>query len=234
MRFTSRITAAPILLSLFALVGGLQARGQAVYTDPAGQASQNFSGNLALTFNVNSAVTVDALGVYNASGTGVITGPIDVEIYDVTTHTVVASAIFPGSSDSYTFPGFDVFQAVTPVTLAAGSYEVDAVGFGSNDLNGNLNTGSSSGPLLNDLGGALTFTGAAWDYSTTLDQPTTCSTCQVGAAQDHQFDAGTFEATVPEGGSNLPYLLLGGGSCFGAIFFSFFGRRSRFAIRGLA
>ena len=216
MRFTPRVTAAPILLSLFALVSGLQARGQAVYTDPAGQASQNFSGNLALTFSVNSPVTVDALGVYNASGTGLITGPIQVEIYDLATDQVVAGiTIFAGRD---TPQGYDVFQALpTPVTLAAGSYEVDAVGFGSSDRNGNLNTGSSSGPILNDLGGALTFTGAAWDYSTTLDHPTGCSTCQAEPDQNSQFDAGTFE--VPEGGSSLPYLLLGGVSCFGAMFF---------------
>jgi hypothetical protein len=207
-----------------ALVGGLQVRGQAVYSDPAGQGTQNWYGNLALTFDVNTPITVNALGVYNAYGTGLITGPIYVEIYDFTTNSVVAGVtIFAGQ---YTPQGYDVYQAVTPVTLASGSYEVDAVGFGSSDLNGNLNTDSSSGPILNNLGGALTFTGAAWDYSTSLDHPTTCSTCQVGAVQNSQFDAGTFVATVPEGGSNLPYLLLGGGSCFGVMFlFS----RSRFA-----
>jgi hypothetical protein len=209
-----------LLTALFGLAGGLQARGQTVYTDPADQGTQNFSGNLALTFDVNSPVTVDALGVFNALGNGVITGSIDVAIYDLATNSVVAGVtIFPGTYATH--GGYDVFQALTtPVTLAAGSYEVDAVGFGSSDLNGNLNTGSTSGPILNDLGGALTFTGAAWDYSATLDHPTNCSTCMAMPTQDSQFDAGTFEATVvAEGGSSLPYLLLGGVSCFGAMFF---------------
>jgi hypothetical protein len=212
--------------ALIALMAGFQAGGQAVYSDPAGQGTQNWYGNLALTFDVNAPITVNALGVYNASGTGLITGPIDIEIYDLTTSSVVAGVtIFSGQ---YTPQGYDVFQAITPVTLAAGDqYEVDAVGFGTPDQNGNLNTGSSTGPILNNLGGAITFTGAAWDYSTTLDQPTTCDTCQTGAAQNSQFDAGTFEATVPEGGSKLLYLVPTGACCFVAIFSS---RRNRLAI----
>jgi hypothetical protein len=205
----------PLLVALLALVGGLQAYSQIVYTDPAGQGKQNFGGNLALNFTVNTPVTVDALGVFNATGTGYITGPIDVDIYDLTTSTVVASAIFQGQ---YTPQGYDVFTPITLVTLAPGSYEVDAVGFGNSDLNGNLNSGSSTGPILNNLGGALTFTGAAWDYNTVLDFPTACSTCQAAPAQDSQFDAGTLE--VPEGGAAWLYLLLAGAASIGAVLFA--------------
>jgi hypothetical protein len=220
-------------LSLFAalfafVVGGFQAIAQtAVYSDPVGQGTQDWYGNLALTFNVNTFITVDALGAYNASGTGAITGPIFVEIYDFTTSSVVASTVF--TSGLYAPQGFDVFQSIAPVGLGPGSYEVDAVGFGPPDLNGNLNTGSSTGPLLNDLGGALTFTGAAWDYSTTLDQPTTCVICQPAPAQTHQFDAGTFEATVPEGGAGLLYLLIGGSACFGTMLLASRGRLPKLA-----
>ena len=153
-------------------------------------------GNLALTFTVNSPITVNALGVFNALGDGTINGSIHVVIYN----TDLDVEVTPEVAFSGTYPlgglGYDVFQSITPVTLQAGSYEVDAVGFGSSDSNGNLNTGSSSGPILNNLGGAITFTGAAWDYSTTLDYPTTCPTC-IGPVAS-QFDAGTFAATVPE------------------------------------
>src|ERR1035438_5405641 len=96
----------PLLVALLALVGGLQAYSQIVYTDPANQGTQNFGGNLALNFTVNTPVTVDALGVFNATGTGLITGPIDVDIYAFTTSSVVASAVFTGP---YTPQGYDVF-----------------------------------------------------------------------------------------------------------------------------
>ena len=125
---------------------------------------------------MNSPITVTGLGVFNASGSGTITGPIRVVIFNTVTNTEVTPVeTFKGA---YTPAGlgFDVFQVITPVVLGVGSYEVDAVGFGSNDKDGNLNTGSSSGPMLNNGGGALTFTGAGWDYdSSTLDDPLTCS-----------------------------------------------------------
>ena len=91
------------------------------YSDPAGQGTQNWYGNLALTFTVNSPITVDELGVFNASGNGIITKPIDVGIYNNSTGTLLTSVIFSGT---YTPQGYDVFQAITPITLGPGSYEV--------------------------------------------------------------------------------------------------------------
>ena len=204
-----------LLMALLVLAGGMKAFGNSiVYNDPIGQGTQAWGGNLALTFNVNSPVSVDALGVFNASGSGTITGPISVAIYDIGTSSWVTPTVTFSGNYATAGLGYDVFQAITPVTLREGSYEVDAFGFSAADLNGNLNTGSSSGPLLNNLGGALTFTGAAWDYDMTgLDAPTSCATCQNGPSpQNVQFDAGTFEvapATVtPEPSS---WLLLGTG-----------------------
>jgi hypothetical protein len=173
------------------------------YTDPAGQGTQAWGGNLALDFDVNSPITVTALGVFNASGSP-ITGPIQVAIFDTATNTEVTPVETFQGSYAPAGLGFDVFQAIAPVVLEPGSYEVDALGFGPADLNGNLNTGSSSGPILNG-GGVLTFTGASWDYNTSfLDDPLTCPTCQPLPVQSSQFDAGTFEfqpgvpSTVPE------------------------------------
>jgi hypothetical protein len=207
--------------TFLALVGALSLNaGTIAYSDPAGQGTQAWGGNLALNFNVNSPIVITELGVFNTPGSpttgaqiqgapaasplgsGFITGPIQVVIYDSTGTQVTPIVTFAGSYGLGGL-GYDVFQAIAPVVLAPGSYQVDAVGFSANDLNGNLNTGSSSGPLLNDGGGLLTFTGAAWDSSTVLDNPGGCPTCQAAPIpQNSQFDAGTFQYSavtpVPE------------------------------------
>jgi hypothetical protein len=195
-----------MLAVLFLLAGGMMVYADIVpYSDPSGQGIQAWYGNLALTFNVNSPISVNSLGVFNASGTGFITGYIQVAIYNTGTNALATPVVTFHGQYAPGALGFDVFQAITPVVLAAGSYEVDAVGFNGFDLNGNVNNGSSSGPILNTLGGRITFTGAAWDSSTSLDSPTTCSTCQLAPLLWSQFDAGTF--TVPEPGF---YASLGG------------------------
>jgi len=165
------------------------------YTDPGLQGSQAWGGNLALNFDVNSPITVTDLGVFNASGSGMITGTIQVVIFNTITNTEVTPVVTFHGSYSTGGLGFDLFQAITPVVLVPGSYEIDAVGFSSTDLDGNLNTGSLSGPLLDNGGAALTFTGASWDSSTSLDDPLTCPTCKPAPAQFSQFDAGTFTFT---------------------------------------
>jgi hypothetical protein len=189
------LAAAPLL----ALIGVLPVHASIIaYIDPAIQGFQAWPGNLALTFDVLSPITVTALGVFNASGTGVITGPIQVAIYDTAAHTQVTPIVTFSGTFSPAGLGFDVFQAIGPVVLGPGSYEVDAVGFNSNDLNGNLSDGSSSGPTLNG-GGSLAFTGAAYDASTVLDMPITCVGCQGTPLQFRQFDAGTFQFTASSG-----------------------------------
>jgi hypothetical protein len=159
--------------------------------NPANQGTQAFGGNLAFLFDVNSPVTVTGLGVFNAAGDGVIHGTIDVDIFNTTSNALVTPiATFQGT---YTPIGFDVFQSITPVVLPIGTYEVDAVGFNSSDLNGNLSTGSTSGAVLNNDGGKLTFTGASYDFSSVLDDPqNSCAGCFSPPDQFHQWDAGAF------------------------------------------
>ncbi len=188
------------LLSLGAMV----ANAEIAYTDPANQGTQAFGGNLALTFTVNSAITVTQLGVFNATGNGIIGQPIQVAIFNLGTSSLATPVVTFLGTYTPGGLGYDLFQSIAPVTLAPGTYEVDAVGFGGNNLNGNLNLGST-GPLLNTAGGKVTYTGAAWDYSTSLDAPTSCTICQgAPVPQNVQFDAGTFafsaSASAPEPG----------------------------------
>jgi hypothetical protein len=196
-----KITRLSAFFGLLALAGAVSARADdmaSAYTDPAGQGKQAWGGNLALNFNVLSPITVTELGVFNASGTGTITGPIEVVIYNTATNTAVTQEVTFQGNYTPAGLGYDVFQAITPVVLGVGSYEVDAVGFGASDPNGNLNTGSS-GPILNNYAGSLAFSGASYDSSSVLDDPSLCSGCVPS-----QFDAGTFgTVSVPEPSSLL-------------------------------
>ena len=174
------------------------------YSDPGSSGDQAFNGNLALTFTVNSPITVTSLGVFNASGTGLITGTINVVIFNTATNSKVTPVVTFGPDSTYTpgAGGFDVFQSISPVVLAPGTYEVDAVGFSTSDENGNIRFGSA-GPTLNNGGGVITFTGAGWDSSLSLDDPQTCMECKALPPGASQFDAGTFTyeggvVTTPE------------------------------------
>jgi hypothetical protein len=192
-----KMTRLSAFFGLLLLAGAVSARADNIaYTDPARQGVQAWGGNLALNFNVLSPITVNELGVFNAAGGGTITGTIKVVIYNTVTNTAVTPVVTFHGNYTPAGLGFDVFQAITPVVLGIGSYEVDAVGFSNSDLNGNRNVGSS-GPILNDFGGSLAFTGAGFDGSSVLDDPSACAGCS-----PRQFDAGTF-GQVPEPSSLL-------------------------------
>jgi hypothetical protein len=199
-----KITRLSAFFGLLVLAGAVSARADDIasaYTDGPGQGTQAWWGNLALNFNVLSPITVTELGVFNASGTGKITGPIKVVIYNTGTNTAVTPVVTFMGNYTPAGLGYDVFQAITPVVLGVGSYEVDAVGFSVSDLNGNINLGSS-GTILNNFDGSLAFNGASYDGSYVLDDPSSCISCVSLPAGSSQFDAGTF-GTVPEPSSLL-------------------------------
>ena len=188
---------------------------------------QGWTGNLASLFNVaaGSSITISDLGIFNQSGTGYITGRAEVVLYNVTTGLQVSQIVTFGPTTQYTAQGYAVYQAITPVILGPGDYAVDAVGFSSTDTNGNNGFSGDPTPTDNTLGGALSFPtpGSLYDTNTTLDLAT--------ISDPHLYEAGNFEisslngVSVPEGGAAGLYLLLAGGACFGAMFFS----RNRFA-----
>ncbi|MGA2373651.1 MAG: hypothetical protein ABSG11_23580 [Candidatus Korobacteraceae bacterium] len=150
------------LATAFALSPAVFADEVAYSTGP-GQGIQTWTGDLANFFTANSALTINELGVFNASGSGTITGTIRVGIFDLTTDTTLATATFaPGS---YAEQGYYVYQTIAPVTFTARNvYEVDAVGFSGSDPNGNQNNGSGP-PTLNTFGGAITYLDGFSEYS---------------------------------------------------------------------
>ncbi len=200
-----------IFSALFGLLIVLPAQADDLaYNDPAGQGTQDFPDNLALDFTVNSTITLTSLGVFNADGgtsfDGTETAYVAIFNNSDPTTPVAVVAFTPGTTYSTDGSlGYDLFQAITPVVLGPGSYAVDVVGL---TTNGNLNMGSSSGPTLNTGGGALTFTGAAYDYNTSLDDPTTCYGCAAAPSpQNQQFDAGTFTYSMAEAPALIELIL---------------------------
>jgi hypothetical protein len=198
------------------------------FSTVAGQGTQTFNGNLANFFTANSALTINELGVFNASGSGTITGTIQVAIFDVNTGGTLAAATFtPGS---YAEQGYYVYQGIAPVAFTVGdTYEVDAAGFSASDPNGNINEGSVA-PILNTFGGAVTYLvgDSTYSFNTTLalttdsyDYPPVTPNQNAGVLDRNNgsttpyndatypalYDAGSFGAT-PEPGS---LLLLGTG-----------------------
>ncbi len=97
------------------------------------QTSNDATGNQAyssvgLEFEVNSPITVYALGIYDSGQNG-IAGSLTADLMTVT-GTIEASATFSGT---YTLIGNYQFQSITPVTLSPGAYYLSGYGWTSID-----------------------------------------------------------------------------------------------------
>jgi hypothetical protein len=162
------------------LAGPAAASSVAVYTLPSSGVIPNQSCcTLGLDFTVNpgNSIIVDALGAFTNG-----TSTIDVGIYNLSTDSLITSAAITsgGPSSAYSF------QAITPVTLGPGTYQITAYGWTSGNLEYNPDQppyafppGNGPQVSFNTLNGALSQGSAYYNPSpgpgiaTTFDAYTT-------------------------------------------------------------
>ena len=162
---------------------------------------QSYTGSLGMDFNVNSdPILVKAFGAFNAVGTGVFSGDIQVGIFDLSGNLQGTAVTFVAGTPYSFVPGSkDVFQSVLPFLLGPGSYSVVAVGFSAADKNGNTGVGSTPPSVTDDGGGLISFVGGGRFGSATFGLPGS-----IDGGPANRYDAGTFEfEAVPEPGTFL-------------------------------
>jgi hypothetical protein len=171
----------------------LPAQAQTIaYAVPAGAVSNQFITNpLGMDFNVNSAIQVTALGVFDSNQDG-LAFAIPVRIYDRTTQAIVASLVIPAGTATTLIGGSRFVNLVNPLTLAVGFQ--GSIVEDPNTTDGNFNTQGSVNPATtNTGGGAISFVGGgrygaangAGTYPTNLD-----------GGPANRYDAGTFQFTT--------------------------------------
>lgn len=170
-----------------------------------GQTNQDYGGSLGLLFNVNTPITVAALGAYDSGNSSQLIGAdgssgVTVQIYTTGGSPVGTPVVFT-PTNAGTQINADAFLWITPLTLPVGSYAIVAF----NDNNYNTNGGFNATSTLNTFGGAISFVGGG-NYGRAGSYP---GTGDGGPA--NRYDAGTF-AITPEPASLVVWgLVIAGG-----------------------
>jgi len=188
------------------VLGAIPALADIAYigqAQPNGSGLQDWLGSLGMTFTVNSAITVNDVGVYNWLGpTGApLAAPLTVAIYNTSTGLIVNGTEFMfNAGQAYTqLPGdnFDLFEPIKPVQLAPGGYEVVAVGFGPNQPNANQGFAGGVGAAEGAPPSVIKYTNGGF-YSNdpgVLELPPIAD-----GGPANRYDAGTFAFSTPEPG----------------------------------
>lgn len=163
---------------------------------------QPFLGSLGMDFNVNSAISVSSLGVFDSQGMA-LARPLTAYIYNRVTQTAVASLTFAPGLTGTLINGSRFLNLAMPLILPVGFQgSVVAEGFNRDQQNGNsFQLPPFIGPTLNSGGGALSFVGTS-RYGIAGVFPNTPD------AAVNQYGAGTFAfdpitTTTPEPASIL-------------------------------
>jgi hypothetical protein len=133
--------------------------GTVAYEVPAGTVgNQAYSGALGMDFDVQQAVTVTRLGVFDSGGDG-LGAILTARLYNRSTRAELARLDFTSAEPGELAGGSRFKDLAVPVDLPAGFQgTIAADGYGPTELNGNQGAGPL-GLVTHDGGGALSFVG---------------------------------------------------------------------------
>lgn len=161
--------------------------------------NQSWTGALGMDFDVLAAITVTQLGAFDSGQNG-FAQPVQVGIFDRNSGLLQGvSAVLSGTSNALV--GNQRFADVADFNLGIGNYSIVAVGFGSNEQNGNTHGAGSGGPTIDTGGGLISFVGKS-RYNAAANTALAFPTI-VDGGPANRYDAGTFQftAAVPEPGA---------------------------------
>jgi hypothetical protein len=204
-----------------ALALGLPAQADTVIFNYGRQAGNQWGYDVGMDFTVNSAVTVTALGSFDANIAG-LTDPvttaqintsleqgitsgvapvIQVGIYNVNTGLEVSPTVSftynsPNLASYYAIAG-SIFQNITPINLPPGTYSIVAAGYDYLLAFGNITAVlPPTTPTFSTLLGALSLSGDARVNGTGFGTPPLAfPTSYTTPESNPDFLAGTFIAT---------------------------------------
>jgi hypothetical protein len=176
--------------------------------------------NLALTFTVNSPISVTAMGAYSSGNLGglppvapgMFDSPVPVAIYNInnlSSPQQVAGTFFQfAANQPYTVQGHSAMASITPVTLMPGTYAIVAANYGLGTsfpfhLNNNywvadVTANQVPAPTFT-TSTALTSLGWYRAFGSTLSTGVFTAPLDQGSSANPFFAAGTFDFTpVPE------------------------------------
>jgi hypothetical protein len=173
--------------------------------------NQAYTGTLGLNFDVNSPISISALGVFDDSSNG-LQSSLAVTIYDRTTGLALFTPVVFAAGTANTGDEY-IFQNIAPLLLGAGSYQLAAWNYGASEMN--YNNSGPGGPIsFNNLNGAITAVGTS--YSGTRGVFATIP--DVGLTR---YGAGSFKATAVPEPATWAMFLIG----FGAVGYSMRSRK---------